>query len=266
MLAFDSKAQELFMVDFSRLDFFSLFRLEDGALGNATHSVLEFPELHSDRGSGSGLAGIVPDGLGMPQAPVHNVQLQPRGSIFLVSAVSVTDGAEEFINTLACTVFRLEGFVSCDFALHIKPFACLCIASIALLLKGLIVNVCRLAILLAGVDLQEAPMDEVSLYNTPANLLHESSIVVVPNMHNTANQVLPMCFDRDVGSVVSLIIASLVTGPEEVLVNLLLRDMTLNLRDAYCLGAFGPCSFLEMVPQVPIRGSLPVIFVAFARF
>ena len=49
-------------------------------------------------------------------------------------------------------------------------------------------------------------MDEVSLYNMPGNLLHESSMVVVPNnMHNTgnANQVLPMCFDRDVGSVVS---------------------------------------------------------------
>ncbi len=112
---------------------------------------------------------------------------------------------------------------------------------------------------------RELPVYEVPLGDVLSNIEHHLGILVMSSMKyfGSLDQVVPMGVDTDVRSMVSFVIASFVTAPMGLGIDLVLSDVPLDLCDPYGPGSFGSSSLLEVVPQVTIRSGLPVGVVAF---
>ncbi len=202
--------------------------------------VFELPELHPDGCARPCLVGIVLCGFRIAHTSVHNVQFQPRGGTDLVSAVGVSEFAQEIPDITTGFVLCLKSPESCNITLHTKAEGGRTAISLHLRLQWLMISLVRFAFLFALLNLHQVSVNEVCLNNMPGDLLHELGVVQVPDVQDLCNadNVLTMHFDGDIGRMVGLIIACLVTGPELIAVNLLLSDVSFDFANTDCLGPF----------------------------
>ena len=91
-----------------------------GPLGNAPYSVLEFPKLHLDRGSTSGLRGLIRNRLGVAKYSVQDVQLNPSGCMLLLGGGVVLKLAKILPDFLAGFVLFVKPLEGVDVTLQVE--------------------------------------------------------------------------------------------------------------------------------------------------
>ncbi len=157
------------------------------------------------------------------------------------------------------SVFIVERLVVADVALQVEIAGCI-LQVLGIRDRRLAIDLVAFAGFLALLYVDESPVDEIRFHNMLGNLQHELAVLVMPCMQDPGDPhyVFTVRLHSYIRSMVSLVIALFITCSVGAGVDLLLRDMSLDLRDFDCIWPFCSGSFFEVVPEIAVWNSFPV--------